>query len=95
MDHSVTLNAALSATPVVERRFLQMADTGRAVKRLCLVRQDGHFFLWSQVAGVEHPVTVELFRGGVRTWTTLAAAVRWLEKKLPAVKVVEVVLRPS
>ena len=95
MDRSVSLNGGTSATPVVERRFLEMAERGRAVSRLCLIRDHGVFTLWCQVSGMDQPVTVELFRGGTRSWATLPAAVRWLEKKLPGVKTIEVVLRQN
>lgn len=96
MDRSlVSLNGGTSATPVVERSFLEMAANGRAVQRLCLIRSQGAFTLWCLVAGTEHPLTVELFRGGTRTWATLPAAVRWVEKKLPGVKTIEVVLKQN
>ena len=92
MEQGSALNG-VSATPVVERRFLQMAEAGRALRRLCLVRKAGRFTLWAQVSGSQEPVTVELFRGGVRTWTTLAAAIRWVEAKLPHRSIVEVHLQ--
>lgn len=94
MQNSATLRG-VSATPVVERSFARMVDQGRQVRRLCLLREDQRFLLWVQVAGSADPVTIELFRGGIRTWGTLPAAVRWVEKRMPALAVIEVILRPG
>lgn len=72
-----------------------MVDQGRQVRRLCLLREDQSFLIWAQVAGSVDPVTIELFRGGIRAWGTLAAAVRWVEQRMPALAVIEVILRPG
>lgn len=93
MQTSATLKG-VSATPVVERTFTRMVDQGRKVRRLCLLRADKVFVIWVQVADAADPVTIELFRGGVRSWATMTAAVRWIEDKMPELAAIEVVLQP-
>lgn len=82
--------AGLAATPVLERVLIERGVASQE-KVILVELRHRRYGVW--IGNGQAAVTVERFRGGIRTWSSLDTALLWLRQRLPGLSVVELHLQ--